>query len=260
MKILKWISHPLRRSRRHRQARRRKAGNFPELSVLDGCLYGLLAERGRLDIVQVGANDGATNDPLFRFVMENAAATRIVLIEPHADIIPVLRRNYAGHPAHAVLCNAVGPEGELEFFRIKPSHWKGYVPKSHPEHTLSRFSSFDRAHVERLARDRLGDAVDPSEAVEAVRVASRPLDVLLGQQHLFATPDFLQVDTEGFDDQVLFAASLETLRPRLINYEHENLSAAAAEALRRHLEALGYRLLQWSEGDSLAIALDRRPA
>jgi phospholipid N-methyltransferase len=52
---------------------------------------------GAINIVQIGANDGQINDPIYDFVMKNKDVTNIALIEPQASIIEYLEKNYEQH-------------------------------------------------------------------------------------------------------------------------------------------------------------------
>jgi hypothetical protein len=45
-----------------------------------------------VNIVQVGANDGKTNDPIYDFVSDNKYKTNIILIEPAKQVTPYLRK------------------------------------------------------------------------------------------------------------------------------------------------------------------------
>ncbi|ANW63427.1 hypothetical protein BCA37_07315 [Mycobacterium sp. djl-10] len=66
--------------------------------------------------------------------------------------------------------------------------------------------------------------------------------------------DVLQVDAEGFDDEVLYQSSLEILKPKIINFESANLSPSRFARLARSLDQMGY-VLQVSKGDTLAIKI-----
>ena len=76
--------------------------------------------------------------------------------------------------------------------------------------------------------------------------------------------DLLQIDTEGYDYEILRTIDFSRLRPRFINYERELLQDDGP-ACRSMLSAAGYVLFDWGEDDkdTLAVALtsiDRGPA
>lgn len=220
-------------------------------TFLDGALEALLAMTPSrpLSIVQVGANDGVTNDPLFRFVSVHPDTTSIVLIEPQPDVVEILGENYASHP-HATMVNcAIGPESPLVLYRIKPEyqrHYKGIIG--------SGVTSVNRDHVlgkaERLLPKFRGKT--PEDLIESCEVECCVLaDVL--NRHEVSVVDVLQVDVEGFDDQVIYASNIGELLPRLINYETSLFAEQQHEVLGRYLDSLGYRRIQWSDEDECAL-------
>jgi len=125
------------------------------LTFLEVLLQGYLAAKGRMNLVQVGANDGRINDPIHAFVMRNRALTRILLIEPQPEIIPFLKQNYAAHPDAHIHQGAIGPDDNLRLFRVKPALWAAYNPpymKDAPAYRVpSGFTSSSIAHVRRHA-------------------------------------------------------------------------------------------------------------
>src|SRR6266481_6003650 len=56
----------------------------------------LMLQKKDLFFIQIGANDGVSNDPLYKFVIEYGWAG--ILVEPLPQVFEVLRRNYADKP------------------------------------------------------------------------------------------------------------------------------------------------------------------
>ena len=72
----------------------------------------LLAAKGHLNMVVVGANDGRINDPIYdliRLVVKDRVS--LTLIEPNRHLHPVLRENYSFLPTVTILGTAIGPPG-----------------------------------------------------------------------------------------------------------------------------------------------------
>lgn len=67
---------------------------FLSRTALETGMAALLAAQGRIHVVQVGANDGAVNDPLHEFLMKHRERTEVLLIEPQPYLIPILADNY----------------------------------------------------------------------------------------------------------------------------------------------------------------------
>ena len=71
-------------------------------------------------------------------------------------------------------------------------------------------------------------------------------------KHKILKYDFLQIDTEGFDYEVLKLAHIEANLPGLINYEHKHLKPGDRQAAWKYLRDLGYRIFT-HEGDTSAF-------
>lgn len=209
--------------------------------------------QGRLNIVIVGANDGMINDPIYEFVMAEAGRTRVLLIEPLADVLPYLRENYSRHPDHRIANYAVGKEKFLHLFVVKKDWWERFRPAYAegwpPYRAPMGISSSARAHLEQALRR---EGLDPDEAIGSVTVPAKELSAVLAETGWQAPIDVLQVDAEGCDDSVIRSANLESSSPRLILFEHHNMSRKRLEMLADYLSAHRYRLYPL-DGDTLAV-------
>ncbi|HRP36149.1 MAG TPA: FkbM family methyltransferase, partial [Gammaproteobacteria bacterium] len=224
-------------------------------------LEGLIAGRDMLNVVQVGANDGAHNDPIHAFLMAHRQHTNALLIEPQPELIPHLEAAYAEHPRVAIYNGAIGATDEFVLHRIRPALWgefrSSYMKGAPAYRAPSGLTSADRAHVLAAARKYLPAGIDAEDAVEAFAVPCRRLSQLLAETG-FPTPiQLLQVDAEGADDEVLRACDVPGLRPAVINYESRHLPAARREALEVLLTGEGYRLFHWHKSDTLAVRSQR---
>lgn len=181
--------------------------------------------------VQAGANDGRTDDPLNRLIRRYH--WRGLLLEPLPEVFKRLVETYRDEPQLILENAAVAPQ----------------------DGTLSLWT--DRAHQGLMAsfdRSKPATRIEASQLVE-IPVQARTFATLL-RTHDIHRIDLLQIDTEGFDFEVLKMAMKEGLpRPRLIRYEHLLLSqddrAAAVELLAAH----GYKMFR-ERSDTLAY---RRP-
>lgn len=59
----------------------------------------------------------------------------------------------------------------------------------------------------------------PSEVIVTERVPCITLNELL-QNHDIKTADLLQIDTEGYDAEIILNMDLNIIRPKIINFEH----------------------------------------
>ncbi|MBZ0331719.1 glycosyltransferase [Halomonas sp. ANAO-440] len=207
-------------------------------------------------IVQVGANDGKINDPIYDLVIKNKGKTKIALIEPQVDVIPYLEYNYRAHPQATVFNCAVGEPGTLILFRLKPEYYdvlvRTYLKESPSYRVPTGFSSFDKGHVIKHVRGKLPDNLRIEDAIEAIEVPCVNLEEIASKLDWEDGYDVLQIDTEGMDDAVIYASSIEKFRPKIINFEHVHLSHDSYRELCAYLASLGYTLYRYSGSDTLA--------
>lgn len=64
--------------------------------------------------------------------------------------------------------------------------------------------------------------------------------------------DLLQIDTEGFDAEIIKMIDFSVIRPQIIKYEHVGLSDADKQNTELLLKQYGYRVFR-EGGDSIAV-------
>jgi FkbM family methyltransferase len=175
--------------------------------------------------LQVGANDGEMHDPIHRYVDEYRWEG--LLVEPIPKLFAELQKNYATQP-------------QLRFANVALSTTDGrltlYTVRDDPKLTdwARGITSFDR-NV--LLSNRKHDPNIRPELIEKVLVEAvtfRTLAARYNVEHI----DLLQIDTEGFDFEVLKMFDFGRYVPAIIQYEHRHLKlcdqVAAHELLRKH--------------------------
>jgi len=236
---------------------RKKYGTLPPLDFLETLLLGALAAEGRLNVVQIGANDGSHSDPIYRFLMRYKQFTTALLIEPQPEVIGYLRDAYADHPNTSIYNGAIGAGERLTLYRISPDLWDSfrvsYLKGAPAYRAPSGLTSGSKAHVIAAASRHLANKVPAEEAVEELHVPCTQLRPLLVGRGFPLTVHLLQVDAEGADDEVLFACNLEELCPAIINFESKHLVGQRMARLQALLSALGYTLYQWNKTDTVAL-------
>ena len=242
---------------------RKKYGTLPPLDFLETLLLGALAAEGRLNVVQVGANDGSHSDPIHRFLMEHARSTTVLLIEPQPEIISHLEDAYADHPAASIYNGAIGAGERLVLYRIRPELWESfrvsYLKGAPAYRAPSGLTSGNRAHVVAAARRHLAGRVPAEEAVDELQVPCTELRPLLVGRGFPLALHLLQVDAEGADDEVLYACNIDELRPAIINFESKHLVGERMAKLQAYLSGHGYTLFQWNKTDTVALRFGAQP-
>jgi FkbM family methyltransferase len=200
-----------------------------QIDVFELVLGGLDPQKADFTFVQIGANDGSSDDPINKYIKRYE--WRGVLLEPQAAQFEKLEREYQDQPQLSLVNAALAiSDGELCMYTIKGSN--------------GLLATFDK--------DKLKASVKHPRDIVELRVRGISVPTLLKQcsvSHI----DLLVVDTEGFDYQVvkMFLESLEDL-PKAIRYEHLLLSDEDRRACVQLLQQNGYQMLR--DGiDTIAI-------
>jgi FkbM family methyltransferase len=229
------------------------------IAQLELAIASLVAVRTSLNIVQIGANDGRINDPLFPILRKQQFRSKLLLVEPQAQLIPFLQENYCWHSNSVIANCAVGPDGHLTLFTVSERCWdhlKVPYARDWPRYRApSGVASANREFVAEWLERYLPSYIAVDDMIEEIRVESRGLRSILHQYLFDGKIDLLQIDTESCDDEVIFASEVESLRPHLINFEYNNLSPARLSALVDFLHSQNYQLYpDQHSADMLAIA------
>jgi FkbM family methyltransferase len=190
-----------------------------------------------ITILQIGACDGITNDPICHFVKREPA--RAILVEPNPYAFARLQSTYEGAPNVTLIQAAVGEsDGEAYLYRLKKTR------KQESGIDLSlQIASFDLRHLKRIHSD-------PKE-IERITVPCRSLASLVSE-HSLSKIHLLQIDAEGFDASLVRMALNLPSRPGCIHFEHVHLRTADRRPLYSLLKGNDY-LLTYSGWNILAI-------
>lgn len=207
--------------------------------------------------IQVGANDGISNDCVHDFAV--ALDLKGLIIEPQAAVFKTLKANYKGCHNLALENAAISDEdGRRALYTIRSD--LGFLQY------INQAASFDREHTLKLLRTHLttGAAAPVRDAFRQLKlryqdcVESELVDAYtfgsLLKKHRICSYDFLQVDTEGFDYEVIKMADIPKYKPNLINYEHLHLRSGDRDECWDYLRQLGYQIFT-HDGETAAYQL-----
>jgi len=187
------------------------------------------ASSERLQVVVIGANDGKTNDPIYE-VMKDELSLRsdLLLFEPQTALAAILEENYGFHPSYEIQSAAIGAQSELTLFCIKSEYWPHLQPgyaSGWPVHRASTgVTSTNRNAVTAFVQRHAEPDAPIDDMIETVTVPCYKLGRRLEELGRRSKVDVLQVDAEGYDDEVLYACDLEITKPSVIRFESEHLS------------------------------------
>jgi len=168
-------------------------------------LYHRLRQQKTLFFVQIGANDGRRADPIHDFLAINRRRVAGLVIEPVSSYFAQLKQTYAAFPNITPLQLAIHHSAtELTMYKADPS-FPGLPDWAHG------IASLDPEHHRRSGL--------PPEAIITESVTCRPLEQLLADRQITQL-DLLQIDTEGYDLQLLDTIDLDRVNAGIIRFEH----------------------------------------
>lgn len=188
--------------------------------------------------VNIGANDGVSNDPIYPFL--GAYGWRGIAVEPVPFVYDELRRNYARFPAVAVE-NAAIAATPRPFFCIppeaKPPGFTRQIGSLHLEYIqktigLMRMYEFQGPVAEGL-----------EQAVVRIDVPCLTFEALLAK-HAVQRIDFLNIDAENADFEIISMVDFARWRPAILCLETSELTPDQQTEVQHRLAAADYQYLE----------------
>ena len=180
--------------------------NLNGISYLEVLLYGYLQNKKKIFFIQIGANDGVSTDPIYNFVTLNSKKVKGVALEPMPDVFETLKNNYKRYP-NVKLCNLAihNSKSQMDLYKVNPKYSKD-LPK-----WTKGIASFNKRHHELSGID--------SKFIISEKVKCISFDGLLNKYSINQV-DLLQIDTEGYDSEIIFSIDFSKIKPSIIHFEH----------------------------------------
>lgn len=177
-------------------------------------------------VIQIGANDGVSNDPIRRFILKYGF--RGVLVEPQPEVFARLQRNYSGTPGLVFENAAIArQDGEIPLYRFRKT---AAIPA-----WADGLASFSRETLVNNCQGVKGE-------VETIQVPTLTFATLLSK-HAFQHVDLLQIDAEGFDYEIIKMIDFAAMLPNIIHFEHGLLDEQTRYDCLRYLNRNGYTVM-----------------
>jgi len=189
-----------------------------------------------LRILQVGAYDGVSFDPIFDIVSK--ANVRRFLIEPNKSAAEKLRLAFSNTPEVTVIEAAIVDSDNTH--QISLYKFSDKFVEIYPD--FGGTSSISRRHLQdAFARNRHRFAPDEDLDANIIEDRVRALSSKkLLEEFGIDDIDVLVIDVEGADWIVLDGLLKAGLKPRLLLFESRFVSSSDMRAAVRGLHALGY--------------------
>jgi FkbM family methyltransferase len=188
----------------------------------------LMLFQPKLVFLEIGANDGVTNDPIYPLV-KRFGWTGIV-VEPLPGPYEELRKNYARFPQVHLANVAIGDfDGEKTLYKLR--EYEGQYAQA------SQLSSFDR----QIVANRTEFVRNAPNEIEEMSVPCLTIESLL-QKFPVGAIDILIIDAEGYDAKILRMIDFSRMHPAIIQYEHASMDKHEREDIAKLLTGKEYRL------------------
>lgn len=218
-------------------------------NFLNGVLFSLIERKQKINIVQVGANDGVHGDPLYDFIKKYYQRTNLIAIEPQLKAFNELKKNYQSVNNVSFFNGCVGDGNEHIFYSLN-DNFKVLTGKK--DIKFDGVSSLMKENL--VKRLSLYNIDNFDKYIDKTKIRSHLLSNIIESFNYDPKEiDLLQIDAEGYDDQIIYNSEIKVNKFKFINYEYKNLNEEKIKKLHEYLYNSGYEILRWSKSDEIAI-------
>jgi FkbM family methyltransferase len=207
-------------------------------SIIDiSCVLQERGSKSSFYFIQVGANDGITDDRLHAFICKYK--WQGILVEPVPYIFERLQENYKNF-ANLVFENcAIGSSsGNLPFYSISEKNWVGTDHKDYSNGKgLDQLGSFDKATIMKHS----SMIPDFESFILEINVPTVTISELYRKYNITHL-DLLQIDTEGYDYEILTNTDFVKLKPEIVIFEHQHMLRGQYKSLINRFKQLNYNI------------------
>jgi FkbM family methyltransferase len=189
--------------------------------------------------VNIGANDGVSNDPIYPFLREHS--WHGIVVEPLGPLLEELRSNYRDFPGiifeQAAIVAAPRPFYYLPASSGYQRTWTKQVGTLNPA-SLVKTIGLMRVH-------QFDGPVPPGleQSVASIEVPCLTFHALM-EKHRVERVDFLSIDAESADYEIFCSIDLARWRPRILCIETGDMGEAERADFERRVRAAGYVFLE----------------
>jgi FkbM family methyltransferase len=197
----------------------------PSIDILDLAIRDLMSREPDIFFLQIGAHDGVSYDPIHSYVRR--FHWKGLLVEPQPAVFQKLKENYRDEKQLLFENSAIAQrDGTLELHCFE---------NANAEDHASMLTS-TRKHYLLLNGD------SHRGALKTITVPALSLESLLAK-HQVKRVNLLQIDTEGFDFEIIKMIDFKRIKPEIIHYENNFLNRRQKSECSRILDDQNYALL-----------------
>ena len=209
------------------------------------CLKEFSQLRPEISFLQIGSNDGISNDPLREFIVGNSK-WQGCFVEPLPHLFKRLKKNYQFLGRNNLRYENVAVSdqtGELSFYRVKSEFHKEF-----PSY-IDQIASFERSHI----ISHFPDHPNINDKIEMVNVKTLSI-AKIADSFRESGIGILHLDVEGHEAVILSGFPFDSYLPEIILFEVMHLTITERKKISELLSYKGYSIF---EVDMDTIALKR---
>jgi len=190
-------------------------------------------------LVQVGANDGMTHDPVYKFIKRDH--WHAILFEPQPAVFNrYLKPVYRNYPRVNPVNAAIGYEdGNAALYTIAFNQDRWATGLSTFERTVLETTIEEGRLDKRLKRYGITPPEGIDDWIAPIEIAVRSFASTM-LEHEINRIDLLMIDTEGFDHEVIKMVDLNAVKPSAIVFEDTHIAPHEYRSCMERLEEFGY--------------------
>lgn len=206
-------------------------------NLLELLVHDYLARNNDFFFIQIGANDGVSSDELNPIILKYHLYG--LLVEPVPCYFEKLKEEYAGETQLMFEnCAIYEKDGFIKVYYFRQG---SPIPEW----------CFGMASLHKWHLTKFEDSRDYSRYIDEVQVPALTFGGLIAK-HNIGKVSLLQIDTEGYDYEVLKMAFGCGCLPDMIKYEHQHLSANNVYECKKMLDGKGYSFIDYGI-DTVAV-------
>lgn len=215
----------------------------PDYPSIDAILDRWGREKDDFYFIQVGANDGYTNDPVYRYI--RLYDWNGILVEPQKEVFEnELKETYRGFDGLRLVNAAIDDEcGSKELYKIgfSDSKWATGLSSFNRETVKKQYR---RGYVKESAREEGEELPDDKDDYISTETIQTVTFEKLIEEYELPEVNGLFVDAEGFDYNLIKMFDFSRHRPGLVLFEHQHMSRSEEDELIDRFQEMDYSIFR----------------
>lgn len=206
--------------------------------------------KGEVYFLQVGANDGMEQDPILKFIKKDG--WKGTMIEPQEYVFEKLEYLHKNTPGIKLIKAALSYENEIRpLYKISfsNSRWATGISSFIRETLVEQIES---GYVDECARkEGIDTPVKKDDYIDTDMVTCINFEELAKDLDLRKV-DILQIDTEGFDAEIIKMINFHLLNPDIISFEISHSTEMTKSDIYNLLHLYHYKIYEKGR-DAIAV-------